>query len=976
MNHYPHACAVPGPVPRRGGRARLRRGLAWVAVGLGLAGISPPLAAQTVSFGKNKIQYKNFQWRVLESEHFHLYFYPREEALADTALAYAETAYAEVSARFRHEITSPIPLIIYSSHQDFEQTNVSPYFLPEGVAGFTEFLKGRVAMPFNGSYADFHHTLKHEIVHVFQLSRLDESLRLHYRNTLVSPPLWFTEGMADAWSSSWDGIAEVFVQDMVINGRVPDIQDLWQLNGTFTIYKVGQQLVYWLEANYGSGFIPRVYDVLWRYPSFEQAMAAVAGVPLNELNARWHYDLEKKYLPRVTEFEPVTLAARPVATKGPNFKPVVPPEGSGLDPETFYFLSPRTGYTNIYRASYLDREKDVEEIVEGQRSAEFESFHPFQSKMDLSRDGRLVFVSKFHERDGLFLYDIRERRVVGRWQFKNLVTLRSPTLNPQGTEVIFSGLSENGRQDLYRFAFGGTAVHPLTDDAYQDDDPEWSPDGRHVVFVSDRTRWGGETKNLYLLDLETGKLSALTDGPWVDGHPAYNADGKRLAFSSDRSGTPQIHVADSTGVAVRVTAILGMAGDPVWLPGDHELLFTVMADQQFGIYRARVGTVADTVTSESPVIADAPDTTAASGDVAAAKVAEALHPVTQVRRTSRADSLFTRERPFHSRFSLDFAVGGVAFEPTQNGVGQGLQALLSDQLGDRLIFLQVANTAQEFGDVLTRMSVGGTYYDLSHRLNRGVSLYNFVGDYIDELGFRYYERRVGGSAIVSYPYSKFFRVEGSTGLLYSDRGPDSFRPARKGWLVTNYLSLIEDTSLWLNTGPIDGARYNLTVGLTTNIEKVELENVALVLDLRRYFRTGLRTAYAVRLQSWLSQGSFPERYVLGGSWSLRGYPRRSLVGTRAVLLNQEWRFPLLYGAALGLPIGTIGLPPVTGAFFLDAGQAWEEGEGLDRVAGSFGLGLRTNFGGLMVLRLDICRRTDFRRVFPDTEVDFFVGFDY
>src|SRR5207248_6188481 len=63
------------------------------------------------------------------------------------------------SSDLQHEITKPIPLIVYSSHQHFEQTNVSPGFLPEGVQGFTEFTKGRVVIPYTGSYGEFRHVI-------------------------------------------------------------------------------------------------------------------------------------------------------------------------------------------------------------------------------------------------------------------------------------------------------------------------------------------------------------------------------------------------------------------------------------------------------------------------------------------------------------------------------------------------------------------------------------------------------------------------------------------------------------------------------------------------------------------------------------------------------------------------------------------------------------------------------------------------
>ncbi|HTR78242.1 MAG TPA: hypothetical protein VMH39_09035, partial [Gemmatimonadaceae bacterium] len=153
----------------------MKRRTVWPALWLGL--VLPAVAvSQTGSFGENKIQYRGFDWRVLRGEHVDLYYYPEEEELGRVALAYAEESYGVLQRRFTHHPTHRIPLIIYASHTDFEQTNVLPFVPPEGLLGVTEFLKQRVALPFDGSYADFRHTIRHELVHVFQLSLTNQVL--------------------------------------------------------------------------------------------------------------------------------------------------------------------------------------------------------------------------------------------------------------------------------------------------------------------------------------------------------------------------------------------------------------------------------------------------------------------------------------------------------------------------------------------------------------------------------------------------------------------------------------------------------------------------------------------------------------------------------------------------------------------------------------------------------------------------------
>ncbi len=950
----------------------LRRGLLTppFLLALALLCLAPkPASGQTISFGKNKIQYTDFQWRVLKSPHFDLFFYPEEESLATIALAMAEESFADLAVRFAWHVDHRIPLIIYASHQDFEQTNISPFFLPEGVAGFTEFIKGRVAIPFNGSMSDFRSTIHHELVHVYQLSILESVYGRHYRGQPVDAPLWMSEGMADLWSGKWDGIGEMVLRDLVLSNQLPAIPDLWRFYGSFTIYKVGQDLCGFIEEEYGPDAIPALYQNLWKGRSFSDVLNITLGISERELSEKWHRRLKLRFYPGIEMARTPTEDGKPLAVRGPSFKPTLVPASAGLGEDRFLFVSPRSGYTNIYMASIAGEEKDLDVIVEGERTAEYESLHPFQSRIDVGHDGRLVFTSKFHERDALFLYDLKKRRQIARYQFEGLNGILSPVQSPDGRLVAFSGLSQNGHSDLYLFHLDDERLEKLTADWYQDLDPAFSPDGRRIAFSSDRTPDGRSgSRNIFLFDRDTGLIRAVTRGNFEDGAPAWSHAGDRIAFVSDRSGAPQIHVTDLDGHGFRVTSLQGGAFDPVWLPADDGFLYTAYHRLRYGIYRIDSVEAADgpLVYSEPLASLAAP----AGGSPPDSTEMRLPWGVEDGMENVRAETI-----PYRKRFSLDFAQGGVAVDPGL-GSGEGLQALLTDQLGDQLIFFQLSNTAETTGDLLSRFNAGFTYFNLTRRFNYGAGAYHFAGDFLDERDFRYFERRAGVNFIGSYPFSKFDRIESSLFLFHSDRSDDSFRQARTAVLATNYLSLIHDNSLWNPLGPIDGSRYNLAVGVTTDLERANVENVAVIADLRRYFRIGFRSGYAVRLQGRISEGTNRQRFVLGGSHSLRGFPRRSLFGSRSLLWNNELRFPLLDGVLLGFPFGNIGLPPVQGALLADAGNAWEEGEGVPTPFGAFGLGLRTSLGGFLVLRFDFTRTTDFRTVTRRTDTDFFIGFNY
>ena len=100
----------------------LRR-IAWLIL-VGLMVTFGTLGAGAQEFGKNKVQYKAFDWYYLQSPHFDVYFYDGEKELADLVTRYNEQAYDRIRKDLRHEIRKRIPIIIYKSHNDFQQTNV------------------------------------------------------------------------------------------------------------------------------------------------------------------------------------------------------------------------------------------------------------------------------------------------------------------------------------------------------------------------------------------------------------------------------------------------------------------------------------------------------------------------------------------------------------------------------------------------------------------------------------------------------------------------------------------------------------------------------------------------------------------------------------------------------------------------------------------------------------------------------------
>ncbi len=921
--------------------------------------------AQINVFGQNKIHYRDFEWQVLRGEHVDLYFYPEEDELARLSLVYVEETFSDLEVKFGHSPRRRIPLIIYASHADFEQTNILPFVPPEGILGVTEFLKNRVALPFNGSYAQFRHTLRHELVHFFQLSIQSETRRRHPRRVRARLPLWWTEGLAEFWSEGEDTLDEMFLRSLTIEGRLPSLRQLTFVRSGL-VYPLGGSIHRWLAERFGDWRVQVLYRDLWKYRNFADAIHGVYGETLEELDEEFRHFFRQRYFPAVNERIPLSASAtslvefaiKPVAYRSP---------GDSLS--RFLFMSPSTGYMNVYSMDWLGHDQQV--VIRGERTAEFESLHPFSSRLDV-RDGIAVFSSKYMERDALFFWNLGVGQLAGRYQMEDLVSMRSPSWAPDGQSVVFSGLTVGGYSDLHRLWLPEGRLERLTSDRYEDLDPSFSPDGTRLVFASDRTAYGsGGSKNLFVLDLTTLETRYLTYGPWVDQTPRWAEDGS-IYFSSDRGGVFDIYRVDSLGFGTRETTTLTGAFDPQWVEQEEELVFTGFHRLTYAIFHG----------------APQRDSLDASAMIALPEDLEP--PGWSWAELNESPYVRADPTPYEAKFSLDIAAGDAVVAP---GVGnaQGALFLFSDLLSDHLLFVGLSSfQGSGFGNFIDNVNGTVLYLNQKTRLNWGVGAFRLRGLFLEpDLTTVFEETAFGGFGLVRWPISRFERVEAQFRLERSDRLDfriAASQPRRIGWLASNFLSYVKDNSLWLRTGPIDGQRTNLTTGITNDLTNGRFDSWTLTGDHRRYYRVGLQSSYAVRAFGYYASGTIPRRISIGGPLALRGYPRFfGITGTRAWMINQELRFPITNFLSFGFPFGELRFPGIQGAFFTDLGGAWFENSSQRGILGSSGLGLRMPIVFPLVLRLDFGYRFEIGPVsgyglLPASEdrkfVDFFVGLNY
>ncbi len=627
----------------------LRASLVLAVVAAGV--VTQPARGQY--FGRNKVQYRAFDFQVIRTDHFDVYYYPREREAALDAARMVERSYARLSRILQHDFRERKPLIIYASHTDFQQTNALPSFIDEGTGGVTEALKSRMILPFTGSYADFDHVLTHELVHAFQYDVI-------FRRGVMadaSPfgarlPLWFMEGMAEYLSLGViDPHTQSWLRDAVLSGYLRSIEEM-NYRDDYLSYRFGQSLWAYIGSKWGDEVVGILLQKSPRV-GLERAFASTLGLSLEELSEEWTSEVRKQYLPQIAEYQrPETFAKRLTAhnrLQDPWFlAPAISADGTQLA-----FLSQRDGFSFDLFLADATSGAVKRKLIESTGNASFESLRYMNSGSSFSPDGRyLAFAAQTGGQDALYLYDLKRKKVAKKLRF-DVDGISNPGWSPDSRRIVFTGL-DGGLSDLYITDLAGK-LERLTMDRYADLLPAWSPDGNTIAFTTDRGPGTDLTTLTYgnlrvaLLDLAT---RAVTMPPQQEEgkniNPQWSPDGGSLLWVNDRTGTNDLYLFDReaeelyriSDLLSGVVAITPLSPVVSWARSGR-LVFTYFEEAGYNLYTVEdpralprspaaraapiVAAVKDSTTArpDPPGAAPGSTTAAASGDGAVATSAGA-----------------------------------------------------------------------------------------------------------------------------------------------------------------------------------------------------------------------------------------------------------------------------------------------------------------------------------------------------------------
>ena len=569
---------------------------------LGGAALSPVPAGAQQYFGQNQVQYDRFRWRVLETEHFLIHYYPEEKVAIQDAARMAERAYGRLSRVLQHQFREKKPIVLFASRSDFGQNNVLGD-LGEGVGGVTEPIRHRIIMPFTGDYRSFDHVLTHELVHEFQYDIFARGKAGGGLQTLtqVDPPLWFAEGMAEYLSIGPDHpFTMAWIRDAALNGALPSIEQMTLRPDMFFPYRYGMSLWQYIGQRWGDEIIG---DIMNDVPNvgLERAFRRKLGLTLEDLSDEWKEAMQNQHLPQIANLERARKFAQPLLTERKSGGQIFTAPALSPDGKQIAFLS----NGNFFRGEVFidlwlgDAEtgKRMKRLVKSTTDPDFEELQLVASQSAFSPDGKLLaFTALRNGKDVLYLLDVRRRKTIKRFDL-DLEGVIGPSWSPDGRQLVLSG-NTGGITDLYVVDRDGKNLRRLTNDKHGDLQPQWSPDGRYIAFASDR----GPDADFSLLaipkwrisvyDLESGRVDVLPGQGGLNINPMWAPDGKSIAFVSDRTGIQNVFLYDLqskehyqlTNVAGSVSSFTEYSPAITWARGADKLAFTYYDNGNYTIW--------------------------------------------------------------------------------------------------------------------------------------------------------------------------------------------------------------------------------------------------------------------------------------------------------------------------------------------------------------------------------------------------------
>ncbi|QNH61785.1 PD40 domain-containing protein [Hymenobacter sediminicola] len=514
------------------------------------------------SFGRVRIQYKKFDWQLLSTQNFNIYYYGGGDVAARRAAEYVEKELQRITALVGYYPYSKTTVMLYNSVGDLRQSNIGLDQDKYQTGGETDLLRmSKVQIAFQGEQTEFKRDLSYQVTRVLLNDMMyGGSLKEVIQSTyLLQLPDWFVGGAsayaAEGWSVEMDDYMRDMTQEYDGNRTAPFFLRNPQL--------AGQSLWNYIAERYGYTTIQNILNLTRITRDVEVGISSSLNVPYKVFLRDWLAYYRQLNAQPLTPLAEVDDAKALTGNNRKNIfysQPVLSPNGQQLayvsnDRGRYQVLVANrdgSGRHTIHRGGYKTPGQQVENrlpVLAWRGNGQVAVAEMEKGLMSLRVRPADGGAAGLFARLGETLPFGRDKASTIFEPFQQILDL---SYSPDGKSLVFSGVA-NGQGDLYVLRAGSRRPEKLTNDVFDDIQPSFLPGGSAIVFSSNRWldsagtargSFGGVVNNydlfLYHLDGRAQPVELLVSTISNEGRPRAISDDE-IVYLGEESGIRSVY---------------------------------------------------------------------------------------------------------------------------------------------------------------------------------------------------------------------------------------------------------------------------------------------------------------------------------------------------------------------------------------------------------------------------------------------------
>lgn len=502
-------------------------------------------------FGKNRIQYRRFDWSFVSTENFDVFYYGERRRLAGEVAEYLESEFSRITDLIGYPPYLKTKVFLYHSVADLQQSNVGLNRNPYVMGGETDFVKPYVEIAHPGTLEGFKEELLLKVTDLMVNEMMfGGSLKDMFQNAvLLNLPEWFTKGVSEYAAKGWNEEMDDYARQLVRSRRINRSLGLKGKEAAL----VGHSIWNFIAEKYGRGSISNILNYSRVIRNEQRSVLITLGIPFRQLMTEWKNFYSSQERQVGEQYREVADSNRFT----PRHRSTLVYTTMQLSPDgkLLAFAENDRGRYTIKVVDLASQREST--ILSGGYKVLRQTVDYREPLLSWADDKTLGVIGKDKGKFIFWLYDLQTRSKTPRMldKFNNV---RSFDFSPNGRLAVISG-DQDGQNDLYLIASKRDRIRRLTNDLFDDLDPSFVPGTNSVVFSSNRvtdtinTRGQSFQKiptvnyNLFLFNLDTTKnvVYRLTNTLSKDYHPvAVNEN--VYYYLSDQRGITNLFRYDRT----------------------------------------------------------------------------------------------------------------------------------------------------------------------------------------------------------------------------------------------------------------------------------------------------------------------------------------------------------------------------------------------------------------------------------------------